>query len=192
MLYQVPPVPFPRIHFQVPPFPKYVYFHVTISQLQVITIIKLCTKLSCADHYHASRAPPLASRPALAMGCPGRAGPKTCVQLSQIIFSKQVKVSFHRRHGSVATKAKVHGVVTSVSPMKQAATTQFFDATLVDNDSEIRVVGFSPILRKRLADYKLKKDSLMLNNCKIKKAKYSEDLEILLNPRTEISLMPKR
>ena len=96
------------------------------------------------------------------------------------------------KEASVATKAKVHGVVTSVSPMKQAATTQFFDAKLVDNDSEIRVVGFSPVLRKRLADYELKKDSLTLNNCKIKKAKYSEDLEILLNPSTEISNSPKK
>lgn len=74
--------------------------------------------------------------------------------------SDVVPVSFDSlSDASVATKAKVHGVVTCVSPMKKTSTTQFFDAKLVDNDREIRVVGFSPILRKRLADYE-KKQSL--------------------------------
>lgn len=50
-------------------------------------------------------------------------------------------------------------------------------------------MGFSPILRKRLADYEEKQDSLTLKNCKIKKAKYTE---ILLNPGTEISKSPKK
>ena len=51
-------------------------------------------------------------------------------------------------------KAKVHGVITSLSPVKKGRTCSYFDGTLADGTSKIRVVGFSSSQQNIISNYK--------------------------------------
>ena len=52
----------------------------------------------------------------------------------------------------VINEANVHGIIANVSPVKKG-TTPYFDAKLCDEEKQVRVVGFSSTLRKRLASF---------------------------------------
>ena len=43
-----------------------------------------------------------------------------------------------------STSVNVHGAITTISPVKKGRKTVFFDATLADTTSKVRLVGFSP------------------------------------------------
>ena len=47
--------------------------------------------------------------------------------------------------------AQFQGIVISVSPMKKGQVATYFDAKIADEEKEIRIVGFSSNLRKRMA-----------------------------------------
>ena len=75
------------------------------------------------------------------------------------------------KHTCKSDNARVHGLV---SPMKKGKSAHFFDA-----DKEMRIVGFQASQRKRLADFQSSSDPILFVNCTIKKARESDDLEIL-------------
>ena len=80
-----------------------------------------------------------------------------------------------------ASSASLHGVIASVSPkMIQGKTTDYFEAKLTDGDVQMRVVGFQSSQRKRLASFTESLESVTLQNCQVKKARESDDLEVLL------------
>ena len=81
---------------------------------------------------------------------------------------------------SEVENASVHGVIASLSPMKKGKGADFFDAKLTDGDTNVRVVGFQASQRKRLASFYDTSASVSLQNCKVKRARNSEDFEILL------------
>ena len=85
--------------------------------------------------------------------------------------------------------ANVHGVVASVSPMKKGKGAKFFDAKVTDGETHVRVVGFQAAQRKRLASFHDMSASVSLQNCKVKRARNSEEFEVLLksNSRVEAS-----
>jgi len=88
--------------------------------------------------------------------------------------------------------AKVHGVLTSVSPMKsnRAGTTKYFDAQLTDGKKPLRIVGFDTKLHQRLVDFYESKDAVALTNCEIKEGKYSSALELVLRKSTQLQKSP--
>ena len=47
---------------------------------------------------------------------------------------------------------KIHGVISSLSPMKKAKNCSYFDGQITDGKSKIRLFGFDGTIRKRLAD----------------------------------------
>ena len=85
--------------------------------------------------------------------------------------------------------ANVHGVVACLSPMKKGKGAEFFDGKLTDGETNVRVVGFQASQRKRLASFHDTSASVSLQNCKVKRARNLEELEILLksNSRVEAS-----
>lgn len=96
------------------------------------------------------------------------------------------------KDAAVADNANVHGILANVSPMKKGKSSQFFDAKIIDDKAQVRVVGFSTALRKRMANFEDSHDPVALQNCRIKKARYSDELEIILSPTTQISKSPKK
>ena len=88
--------------------------------------------------------------------------------------------------------AQIEGVVVNVSPMKKGQSSPYFDAKVVDEEARIRLVGFSSSLRKRMASMEDKQQPITLENCRIKKARFSDDMEVIIKPSTKMSASPKK
>ena len=90
-------------------------------------------------------------------------------------------------------KGVVHGVVGSVSPMTKAKSgKEYFHAFLTDGSDKLRVVGFGKSQRNLLKDFEEKGDPVALEDCRVKRSRYSDDLEIMLKPETTLVVSPKR
>ncbi len=82
-------------------------------------------------------------------------------------------------------KANVHGVVTSVSPMKND---KFFDGYIDDGRKKLRLVGFSPVKGRKLREYCDKKQTVALNNCCVKNAfSGNGDMEVIVGDGTTLT-----
>ncbi len=83
-------------------------------------------------------------------------------------------------------------VIANVSPMMKGNTSSFFEAKLADGEKQLRVVGFSLGHRKRQSSYQDKMAPMSLQNCRVKCAKQSGDLEIILKSSSLIQPSPKK
>ena len=84
----------------------------------------------------------------------------------------------------------VHGVVTSLSPMKESKTkVKYFRGTIADQSKKVSVVSFEPKLWKRLNQSHENCSSVALVNCNIQEArnKTSGDYEIVASSQTEVT-----
>ena len=84
----------------------------------------------------------------------------------------------------------VHGVITSLSPMKESKTkVKYFRGTIADQSKKVPVVSFEPKLWKRLNQSHENCSSVELVNCNIQEArnKTSGDYEIVASSRTEVT-----
>lgn len=89
--------------------------------------------------------------------------------------------------------AVLHGALTSVSPIKKGRMNiYFFDATLADKTSSVRVVGFSPQHQLQLQDLHKAKSPVELVNCVVKHSRQGQGYDIMLKSNTEIKLSPKK
>ncbi len=89
------------------------------------------------------------------------------------------------------SSANIHGVVTSLSPVKKGKTTVYFDGTVSDGASKIRLVGFSSKQRKVMEDFMSKRQPVKLSDCEIKQARRGDQMEVLLKGNTSIDKSPK-
>lgn len=89
---------------------------------------------------------------------------------------------------------RVHGVVTSVSPMKlsESGKSRYFDGELSDGKIKVRVVGFDSKVREKLFDSHGKREPVVVSNCEVKCGKYSSDLEIFVKKSTELQKSPTK
>ena len=94
----------------------------------------------------------------------------------------------------VAKSAKVFGVLTAISPMKesQKSKTKYFDGKLSDGKKTARFVCFDAKMHEKLSNVHEKKDSLGLSNCQVKEGKYCDGLEVVVKKSTEIHQSPKK
>ncbi len=83
--------------------------------------------------------------------------------------------------------ATVHGMVTSVSPMKGKSATKFFDGYVTDGATKLRFVGFNVDKAKQLEQHANDNETVELANCRIKHALHGNQLEIIVGDRTDIS-----
>lgn len=96
------------------------------------------------------------------------------------------------KEADASDNAKIHRVVASLSPMKKGKSASFLEAKITDGDTEMPLVRFQGSQRKRLADFQEKSESVTLQNCKIKKARQSDDLEVLLKSATKVKKSPRK
>ena len=64
--------------------------------------------------------------------------------------------------------AKVHGVLSNLSPMKKLKTCCFFDGQLSDGKASVRFFGFDAGVRRKLLEFEETKQSVSLSNCEVK------------------------
>ena len=80
----------------------------------------------------------------------------------------------------------IHGAITSLSPVKKGRNSIFFDGTLADETSKIRVVGFDAQQQRKLNNYHQKNIPVELINCEVKSSRYGEGYEVMLKGGTHI------
>ena len=86
-----------------------------------------------------------------------------------------------------STSATIHAAVTSISPIKKGRlNTQFFDATLADTTSAVRLVGFSPQQQIQLNEIHKANSPVELTNCVVKHSRQSEGYDVMLKSNTQI------
>jgi hypothetical protein len=92
--------------------------------------------------------------------------------------------------------ATVHGVVTTLSPIKESAKIRggrkYFDGQVADEKGVVRLVGFEPKLWNTLHESCDKSKSVSLMNCVIQTNKRSGEFEVVANDRTKIQESPKK
>ena len=87
------------------------------------------------------------------------------------------------------SSANIHGIITSLSPVKKGRNRHYFDATLHDGISKLRLVGFNSKQEATMSDHMQNKELVQLNDCQIKPARRGHDMEVLL---TTIHGSPKK
>ena len=75
---------------------------------------------------------------------------------------------------NASPNAKIHGVVTTVSPMKKGKTCSYFDGEISDGQAKMRVFGFDSGVRRELLEYEEKEDAVVLSHCEVKRAHQGE------------------
>ena len=89
--------------------------------------------------------------------------------------------------------AKVHGVLASVSPMRQSGTGyRYFDGSLTDGSKTVRVVGFDTKIQQKLADFQARKEPVAILNCEVKEGKWNSGLEVHTRKSTDIQKSPTK
>lgn len=74
-------------------------------------------------------------------------------------------------------KAKLHAVVSSISPMKKTKTCSYFDGELTDGKARVRLFGFDCTVRRKLVE-EGSASAVVISNCEVKKARRGEQLEV--------------
>ena len=94
----------------------------------------------------------------------------------------------------VSKSVKIHGVMTSLSPMKPSASgmSKYFHGQLTDGKNKVRFVGFDAKVHEKLSDFHLIKEGIALSNCEVKEGKYSAELEVVVRRSTELHKSPKK
>jgi len=90
------------------------------------------------------------------------------------------------------SSANIHGIVTSLSPVTKGRKSVYFDGTVSDGASNIRLVGFNSKQQKRMEDFMSKRQPVQLTDCEIKQARRGNKMEILLKANTTIGESPKK
>ncbi len=86
-----------------------------------------------------------------------------------------------------STKAKIHAMVASVSPMKKSKTCSFFDGEITDGKSCMRVFGFDAGVRRKLVSFEESKSAVALANCEVKNSRIGpQELEVLVTKNTDL------
>ena len=88
--------------------------------------------------------------------------------------------------------ATIHGVVTTLSPIKKGRTTNFFDGTLADSSGKMRIVGFNTDHQKIMREFMDKREPVQLTDCQVKPARRGTDMEIMFKGTTKLKPSPKK
>ena len=86
----------------------------------------------------------------------------------------------------------IHGAVTSLSPIKKGRKSVFFNGTIADETSQIRLVGFDAFQLRKLQDYQQKKLPVQLINCEVKASRYGEGYDVMLKSSSQIRESPRK
>lgn len=89
--------------------------------------------------------------------------------------------------------AFIHGVCSSLSPVKKGRKSEYFDAQITDGSTtNIRIVGFKKSQRLKMKELVGKNIPIHIDNCEVKSGRRGERLEVLFKSSTAINASPKK
>ena len=108
--------------------------------------------------------------------------------LEEMAAKCKLEFSDYSKVESEVTNANIHGMVTSLSPIKKSRVgSNYYIGQVCDGKQKLRFIGFSTTQQKQLNEMKEKKQSVELQNCQIKKyIRDSDKLEVFLKGATKI------
>lgn len=77
----------------------------------------------------------------------------------------------------ISPNAKVSGVVSCISPMKESKNCSYFDGNFTDGKASLRLFGFDSSVRRKLVESGYGA-SITISNCEVKKSRIGEELEV--------------
>ncbi len=85
------------------------------------------------------------------------------------------------------------GVVHQVSPMKQPAAGRnlYFEGQLSDETGKIWIVGFNQEQQQKLLNMQETATTVTIENCEIKKARYSDCMEAIITQSSQLDKSPR-
>ena len=94
----------------------------------------------------------------------------------------------------VSKCAKVHGLVTCLSPMKSntAGTTKYFQGQLSDEKRSCRVVGFDTKVHRKLQEFRETKQPVAVDNCEVKEGRGGGGLEVVIRNSSAVQKSPSK
>ena len=94
---------------------------------------------------------------------------------------------------SIDCASSVHGILTSLSPLKKAKRSErrFFNAELTDGKREIRLVGFHEKQHEQLEQLR-NAEPVEIVKCQIKPSQITDELEVLFNDYTQVKKSPSK
>ena len=94
----------------------------------------------------------------------------------------------------VTKHARIHGVMTEISPMKDSKNgkSKYFNGKICDGKTSARFVCFDKKMHEKLSNITEKKQPLVLSNCEVKESKYSTGLEVVVRNTSEVLSSPKK
>ena len=107
------------------------------------------------------------------------------------LFKEMMEVDSLNNLSSAASNVRVHGAVTSVSPVKKGKRSNFFDGKLADESCAMRMVGFNAHQQIKLQEFHVKRVPVQISNCEIKRSKYGDGYDILLKSTSGIEKSSK-
>ena len=87
-----------------------------------------------------------------------------------------------------APSAKVYGTVTSVSQMKRGKKQNYFEGSLSDGTTKIRLVGFIPKVQRQLNEIFGDRNPVEIDNCEIKQSLRGDGMEIIMKSDTTVQI----
>jgi hypothetical protein len=82
--------------------------------------------------------------------------------------------------------ASLHGAITSLSPVKKGRNANYFEGTIADEHTKLRLVGFSTDQQRKLNTFFKSKMPINLKNCQVKESRQGKQMEVMLKSTTEI------
>ena len=85
--------------------------------------------------------------------------------------------------------ACVHGVISTLSPIKKS---NYFDGSVSDGKSNIRLVGFNPSQQIRMKNLMENKHAVKIDDCEVRHACRGQSMDILLKGSRKISYVTQK
>ena len=82
--------------------------------------------------------------------------------------------------------ASLHAAVTSLSPLKKGRNSNYFEGTVADQSTKLRLVGFSSDQQRKLSTFFKNRTTINLKNCQIKESREGNKMEVMLKSNTQI------
>lgn len=86
----------------------------------------------------------------------------------------------------------VHGVVSSLSPIKKGSKSNYFDGSVSDGKSKVRLVGFRPSQRMQINKLMQDKHPIKIDDCEVRQAHRGRCMEIVMKGSTKSDVSSKK
>ena len=80
----------------------------------------------------------------------------------------------------------MHGALTTISLVKRGRRSIFYNGTLADRTSSVRLIGFNSVHQRQLQDLHEQRLLVELVDCEVKQSRYGDGFEVVIKTTSEV------